>query len=514
MQRTAVLTAEEKHYTMTADMYYYRPPWEKVAPWREELHPRADGGRFGDKPGVRKPAADKPAAKPTAKPATKPLKPVKKPKPLAAGNRVDRAAYEKTHREWRAGLKKEERDAIDFYTGDDEVARDMREADRGKGTAMAKEKLKHLYSALDKAPVYPGKLARGFHCSEEEAKSFKAGQTIEINSITSFTKSRAAAVSYAGYDMLETTPYDGPSVIFEVADNKSGVDVSMLAGYEFEQEALVKKGTKYKVVKVEEREETRPRFSEITDEGLGTKFKTTRVVLQEQEADEPSADIGEQESTITGQLSFEDQPGAVSALSREELMARKEITRTELAAHMVNKVVGKKKLSERLLNDFERSVNYAAKNFTGSAMKQIARNVNRVMILDIDKLKEEFRKSGGKDSGINTIAFYSPSRKMIALSDAVNQRVTCHEMAHALDKFRIGGAKKYTSKEDWKKIWKEEIVGNGALRSYSTKNESEGFAVALESILTTGNRKWFKETLPRTYSYFVKKKIIRKDLDK
>jgi hypothetical protein len=110
-------------------------------------------------------------------------------------------------------------------------------------------------SALEKAPIYEGKMYRGLGgMSDAEVKSFAVGAKVKFESLESFTITEGLASKFAGhYSHREEGPVSGHNVILHIPKGL-GVNLDGAAGpYKGEKEIITPKGMKYKVVKVSEK---------------------------------------------------------------------------------------------------------------------------------------------------------------------------------------------------------------------------------------------------------------------
>ena len=105
---------------------------------------------------------------------------------------------------------------------------------------------KFMDDFLSSAPKYKGGLARGISVTEDVAKQILANDRVDMLGPASWTKDISTAKGFA-------TLRDGPvKIIFRLADNKSGVDISGLSAIEAESEVLSPAGIKYIKKNVEE----------------------------------------------------------------------------------------------------------------------------------------------------------------------------------------------------------------------------------------------------------------------
>jgi hypothetical protein len=99
---------------------------------------------------------------------------------------------------------------------------------------------------LDRMPKFPGEIFRGKKFKTQELlddfiEKMKDGHTYDLPAMSSFSSSEKSPKYFA------TNVSFQPSVIFKVAQNKSGVTVKNISNSRDENEVLVKKGTQYKL---------------------------------------------------------------------------------------------------------------------------------------------------------------------------------------------------------------------------------------------------------------------------
>jgi hypothetical protein len=99
---------------------------------------------------------------------------------------------------------------------------------------------------LDKMPKFPGKILRGKKFKTQQLlddfiEKMQNGYTYDLPAMSSFSSSEKSPKYFA------TNVSFQPSVIFEIANNKSGVTVKNISNSQHEDEVLVKKGTQYKL---------------------------------------------------------------------------------------------------------------------------------------------------------------------------------------------------------------------------------------------------------------------------
>jgi hypothetical protein len=112
--------------------------------------------------------------------------------------------------------------------------------------AEVAEKVKHIESALKRAPNYSGTTYRGLAGLSDDAREAltRVGETIRWDAITSSSTAEGIAMDFSA---------GGRGLIFKIT-NKTGVDFRSIAmeGYRFEKEVLLRKGAKYRIMKVED----------------------------------------------------------------------------------------------------------------------------------------------------------------------------------------------------------------------------------------------------------------------
>lgn len=130
----------------------------------------------------------------------------------------------------------------------------------GKGGSQAKQHAENINKYLDRAPVYDGEMFRGFaFSSKSRFDDFMKGvssKKMEVNAMSSFTKSRKIAEQFAGGG-LGDAEYQ---VVMRVRKSKPvGADISKISKLTEEEEVLVKKGSRFKIEDVKR---------SVTDSGI------------------------------------------------------------------------------------------------------------------------------------------------------------------------------------------------------------------------------------------------------
>lgn len=124
----------------------------------------------------------------------------------------------------------------------------FREYERtGAGDAYTKRSVEAINKYLDRAPLYDGELFRGF--AFEDRNKFDAfmksisSKNMELNAMSSFSKNPMIAEGFAeGYGGAEY------QVVMRVRKSKPvGADISNISSVPYEEEVLVKKGTRFKI---------------------------------------------------------------------------------------------------------------------------------------------------------------------------------------------------------------------------------------------------------------------------
>lgn len=218
---------------------------------------------------------------------------------------------------------------------------------------------------------------------------------------------------------------------------------------------------------------------------------------------------------------IEEKPTKKKPLGAKALAGVKTVSHADLLNDMVAKItVSNKKQLDKKYGDWKGGgveyIRYVIHNgiapFSEEANRRIARNIRRVQVLENQSAVQAARGSDLYEGKVvKAAAFYSSSESTAVFGEIESDTVT-HEFAHAVDRGSGIGNRTtgfYSSKPDWMKIWKEEIVAGNKFREYAKFNEREGFACAIQYIVT--NRMGIaglKLHAPRTYAYLVKKKLI------
>lgn len=151
---------------------------------------------------------------------------------------------------WQRSLATGEKGAIRAFTG--MFSSEIRSFERGdlrgirpSRLGRLKKQVERINSALNKAPTYKGEIYRGLRLDKKDIRSFLQQDVIEMNCMSSFSKSREVASDFA-------SAWEGRqvSVLMQVVDNKKGlgVDIQALSQVNREQEVLVPKGQRFEVV--------------------------------------------------------------------------------------------------------------------------------------------------------------------------------------------------------------------------------------------------------------------------
>jgi hypothetical protein len=108
------------------------------------------------------------------------------------------------------------------------------------------ERIRVMHQALDRAKPYKGgPVWRGMaDLPDEVYHKFTTSKEINMNALSSASKDVERARAFAGYG--------DNRILLKVADNKSGVDIQKINGFNVEQEVILRKGARYRVVEVVE----------------------------------------------------------------------------------------------------------------------------------------------------------------------------------------------------------------------------------------------------------------------
>lgn len=156
-------------------------------------------------------------------------------------------------------LDEKERDALDLWTSgtgegramNREINHDMiRAFQRGDVDTASPKQIKQIKDAIklieeswEALPPYNGTLFRGLLIESQDMNQFmmkmQPGTEFETEAFTSFTKSKKVASEFGNVHLI-------------VKKNTQGKDVSFVGDYQYEEEVLVKRGTKYRVASIDD----------------------------------------------------------------------------------------------------------------------------------------------------------------------------------------------------------------------------------------------------------------------
>ena len=151
-----------------------------------------------------------------------------------------------TTTEWAKSLNDEEKKVVLYYQGSGHEKIRMIET-TGKGQKHIKDATRTLSKALDKAPVYDGTVYRGLSdMNKTDYNKLVKMKTLTLDATSSASKDLKAAEYFAsGFNPKSKR------ILYEIKNNKTGVDITGLVGNE-EKEVTLRKGAKYKVLGREE----------------------------------------------------------------------------------------------------------------------------------------------------------------------------------------------------------------------------------------------------------------------
>lgn len=119
----------------------------------------------------------------------------------------------------------------------------------GKGNAFAKKQVEDLVAATKKLPKFKGTVYRGIAVNKKTAQSIVKQKSVELKSFASTSKDLKVAKVFASARKSN----DGTSSFVEFHMRvKTGADIELLSSIRNEREVLLSKGTKFKVVDVEQ----------------------------------------------------------------------------------------------------------------------------------------------------------------------------------------------------------------------------------------------------------------------
>jgi hypothetical protein len=211
-----------------------------AADWDESKHPRAEDGRWGDKPGERE----------SKDPESKPEKPKD---PWREANKK----WQEGRKAWKKSLSKEEKTAVQHFTGSgyDEIkvylSGDMEEfEDLEYDEAKAKAAVEGIDSALARGAVYPGVVSRGLSLVPDEVvESWTPGATLEFASYQSTSRSDEVVRGFLG---REGDDAEGKVMFTFQGGEHNAVTIEDISTIKDERESLIPRGSRYEVVSAED----------------------------------------------------------------------------------------------------------------------------------------------------------------------------------------------------------------------------------------------------------------------
>jgi hypothetical protein len=146
------------------------------------------------------------------------------------------------HEGWKNTLSNKELGAVKDYVSSDVSSERIKKNERGEpDLPFWKDEAKYFNSGLDKAPIYEGVTYRGARRLREE--SFKAYTA--VGSEFEFTSSQSSSLRKD-----EGEEFSNGYFMF-VIDGKTGRDIQDVSIYDEEKEIIVRKNSRFKVIKVE-----------------------------------------------------------------------------------------------------------------------------------------------------------------------------------------------------------------------------------------------------------------------
>ncbi|MBD2492538.1 ADP-ribosyltransferase [Aulosira sp. FACHB-615] len=174
---------------------------------------------------------------------------------------------------------------LTVFTGDD-YDKVKKSEKTGNGSQKHKDAAEWINKFIEKSPKYQGDVYRGsaFLAKEFDQRLFESGLEKGTDSLTSFSTSEKVAVNFSNGTGGSISPLPREQsqvkVILKVKNSKSGASVRQFSEYPEEDEVVVPKGVKYKIISKQENEEE----SKVLDKKI-KKFVSVkhRVVVYEVE---------------------------------------------------------------------------------------------------------------------------------------------------------------------------------------------------------------------------------------
>lgn len=142
-------------------------------------------------------------------------------------------------------------EALYYYTDDFNNVKDIRAYQRGETIKNAPEVAKQeqaLEGYIARAPKWSGgETFRGVKLSEKELSQYVAGSEHDMLGTSSWSSDEDTAIGYAGYG---NPPSGKRSAVFHSSTQTNGTSVRHLSPFANEDEVLVSKRSKYRVLKV------------------------------------------------------------------------------------------------------------------------------------------------------------------------------------------------------------------------------------------------------------------------
>lgn len=151
---------------------------------------------------------------------------------------------------------KEYSEALYFYTDDFDHVKDIRAYQRGESVKSVSE-IERQEQALEeyivKAPKWNGgETFRGVKLIKSELDQYSVGSEHNMLGTSSWSSNEDVAIGYAGYGL---SPSGKESVVFHSLTQKNGTSVRHLSPFDNEDEILVSKESRYRVIKTEKKKD-------------------------------------------------------------------------------------------------------------------------------------------------------------------------------------------------------------------------------------------------------------------
>lgn len=145
---------------------------------------------------------------------------------------------------------KEYSEALYFYTDDFNHVKNIRAYQRGENVKNDLEVIRQeraLEEYIQQAPKWNGgETFRGIKLTEDELKQYVVGTELDMSGTSSWSSDEDTAIGYAGYG---NPPSGKLSVVFHSLTQKNGTSVRHLSPFTNEDEVLVSKRSRYRVIK-------------------------------------------------------------------------------------------------------------------------------------------------------------------------------------------------------------------------------------------------------------------------